>query len=98
MPIYEYRCGACNATFDKLIRSIHHLPVEIHCPHCDSSDVNRIISAPTIRTGSSATSYSDAGQIDAGTTDTPVVGRKEIQAAQKKKAELKERAKYNDWD
>lgn len=96
MPIYEYRCEACEQKFDKLIRSLNRLPETIHCPHCHSATVNRLISAPVIRTSSGEVDTVAADTSAAGATS--VIGRKEIQAAQKKKVELKERAKYNDWD
>ncbi len=98
MPIYEYRCQACGARFDKLIRSLKRLPAEINCPTCDSAEVNRLISAPTIRTGGTSSLTEAAETASTGSSETPVVGRKEIEAAQKKKRELKERAKYKDWD
>jgi putative FmdB family regulatory protein len=35
MPIYEYHCEDCGATFDKFVRSIS-APVEVECPECRS--------------------------------------------------------------
>ena len=97
MPIYEYHCQTCGKKFDKLIRSINRIPKEIACPNCDSIEVQRLISAPTIRTGGE-TASGEVDVADSTSSGTEVFGRKELQAAEKKKAELKERAKYNDWD
>jgi len=35
MPIYEYHCEECGATFDKFVRSMS-APVEVECPKCHS--------------------------------------------------------------
>lgn len=32
MPIYEYRCDACNVTFERIRRASDDTPVE--CPEC----------------------------------------------------------------
>jgi putative FmdB family regulatory protein len=41
MPIYEYRCEACDRTFEELVRSSSE---EIACPSCASRDVKRLLS------------------------------------------------------
>src|ERR1044071_3407286 len=41
MPIYEYRCGACDRTFEELLRSSNE---KISCPSCASPDVKRLLS------------------------------------------------------
>ena len=41
MPIYEYRCGGCERTFEELVRSSSE---EIACPACASRDVKRLLS------------------------------------------------------
>lgn len=40
MPIYEYRCTACEAEFELLVRS-DTVP---HCPHCGSAALERVLS------------------------------------------------------
>lgn len=42
MPIYEYHCPSCGATFEKLVRLGSDAPV--HCPTCDSDAPQRLIS------------------------------------------------------
>ncbi|ARE40427.1 Reverse gyrase [Rhodovulum sp. P5] len=42
MPIYNYRCNACEAEFELLVRlSSDTAPT---CPECDSSDLTRMVS------------------------------------------------------
>ncbi|MBR0225873.1 MAG: zinc ribbon domain-containing protein [Thermoguttaceae bacterium] len=43
MPIYEYKCNKCGATFEALIRSSSEAP---QCPECNSKEVGRLMSAP----------------------------------------------------
>jgi putative FmdB family regulatory protein len=40
MPIYDYRCSACAATFELLVRS-STVPT---CPHCASTALERQLS------------------------------------------------------
>lgn len=40
MPIYEYRCKACNKTFDLLIRA-STVPT---CPECGSTELEKLVS------------------------------------------------------
>lgn len=43
MPIYEYRCGKCGHTFEKLIRGMTE-ETEPQCPNCGEAKVERIVS------------------------------------------------------
>lgn len=43
MPIYEYRCGACETAFEKLVTPGDGPAA---CPQCGSGDVERKLSAP----------------------------------------------------
>jgi putative FmdB family regulatory protein len=43
MPIYEYRCGECRTTFEKL-RPMSKADAPVSCAHCGSADTNRAIS------------------------------------------------------
>jgi len=49
VPIYEFTCDACGASFDELTRADELPP----CPECGSPDPRRLISqvAPTPRIG-----------------------------------------------
>jgi putative FmdB family regulatory protein len=42
MPIYDYRCAACDAPFELLVRS----DTPIACPTCGGADVERLMSVP----------------------------------------------------
>ncbi len=44
MPLYEYRCKKCGATFDRL-RSFGQADKETRCPRCDSPETERQLSA-----------------------------------------------------
>ncbi len=43
MPIFEYRCQACDHLFEKLVRP--HAPEPIVCPSCQGDRFERLISA-----------------------------------------------------
>ena len=96
MPIYEYECTECGERFDKLIRNIDR-PPKIICPACESIDVQRLISQVAVHGGESSSIDIDTAETaDAASTKPPVFGRKELQAAQEKKRQLREQAKYGD--
>jgi putative FmdB family regulatory protein len=46
MPIYDYRCGECNHVFEKLVMPSKE--PKLTCPECESTDVERIASMPTL--------------------------------------------------
>ncbi|MBN2372062.1 MAG: zinc ribbon domain-containing protein [Vicinamibacteria bacterium] len=49
MPIFEYRCDICGASFEKIVlRSGEEIP----CPNCDSRKVTRQLSAFAFKSGS----------------------------------------------
>lgn len=48
MPIYEYRCNACDKIFERLVRG----DTSIACPSCQSASVARVISLPARPAGS----------------------------------------------
>ena len=96
MPIYEYECIGCGERFDKLIRNVEK-PPEIACPSCESLDVQRLISQVAVHGGEGGSINTDTVEAtDSGSTKPPVFGRKELQAAQEKKRQLREQAKYGD--
>jgi putative FmdB family regulatory protein len=50
MPIYEYRCRDCEATFEILVRA----GIGVTCPHCGSTSLDKLISAPFVLSGQTA--------------------------------------------
>ena len=50
MAIYEYRCRGCEATFEVLVRA----GTTVTCPHCGSSSLDKLISAPFVLSGQAA--------------------------------------------
>ncbi|MBI4823069.1 MAG: zinc ribbon domain-containing protein [Nitrospirae bacterium] len=40
MPIYEYRCSACEKDFEKLVFGSQ----VVRCPHCNSSNIKKKLS------------------------------------------------------
>jgi len=47
MPIYEYHCCDCVTTFEAPVRSGD----TVTCPHCGSSSLAKLLSAPFISSG-----------------------------------------------
>jgi putative FmdB family regulatory protein len=96
MPIYEYECLACGNRFDKLVRNVEK-PPRIVCPVCESLDVQRLISQIAVHGGKDGGFQTEAAEAaDTESTRPAVFGRKELQAAQEKKRQLREQAKYGD--
>ena len=53
MPIYEYRCTRCDASFEKLVFSGEEQDIE--CPECGSREVEKKMSAASfLGSGSSS--------------------------------------------
>jgi len=50
MPIYEYRCRDCDATFEVLVRGGN----AVTCPHCGGSSLDKLLSAPVMLSGRTA--------------------------------------------
>ncbi len=44
MPLYEYRCEKCGERFEKL-RRMQDADREVECPHCESEEVERLLSS-----------------------------------------------------
>ena len=40
MPIYDYRCSACGAEFERLVRS----DTQVACPDCQGRKLERLMS------------------------------------------------------
>ena len=64
MPVFDYKCRACENTFEALVRGTK-IPV---CSKCGSEDLERLLSLPAIRSestralGMKAARRRDAGQ------------------------------------
>ena len=50
MPIYEYRCRDCDATFKVLVRGGN----AVTCPHCGGLLLAKLLSAPVMLSGQTA--------------------------------------------
>jgi putative FmdB family regulatory protein len=49
MPIFEYACKSCGKDFETLVRPNTALPA---CPACQSTDLEKLISRPAIKSDS----------------------------------------------
>ena len=47
MPIYEYRCRDCGATFEVMVRAGD----AVTCPRCGGVSLDKLISAPFVLSG-----------------------------------------------
>ena len=47
MPIFEYRCHDCGATFDALLRGNE----AVNCPQCGGLSLEKLLSAPVVLSG-----------------------------------------------
>jgi len=41
MPVYEFKCRACEKTFSKILTIVEHEEEEITCAHCSSDNVEQ---------------------------------------------------------
>lgn len=58
MPIYNYRCSACDTEFERLVRS----GTKVTCPGCKGRDLERLMSLTARPAGSAPTAdYSRLG-------------------------------------
>ena len=47
MPIYEYHCRNCEATFETLVQA----GADATCPHCGGSSLDKLLTTPFISSG-----------------------------------------------
>lgn len=66
MPVYEYRCGDCNSTFD-LFTPVRMSTEGVVCRRCHSANVRKLISVFASVGTAGEGSFSDDGFADAGT-------------------------------
>ena len=53
MPIYEYRCGDCEVSFEAFVRPSH--PDDAECPHCNGRQLSREMSTFAARSNGNGT-------------------------------------------
>ena len=70
MPIYEYRCAACNRRTSVFVRSIG-APVRANCEHCGSRRLTRLMSKFAVHRGAAGDPFDDAGGFDDVDEDDP---------------------------
>lgn len=58
MPIYEYKCSKCNKVFECLVIGSRE---DIACPDCSGTDVERLMSACSFKSGGTYSSPSTGG-------------------------------------
>lgn len=46
MPLYEYRCGACQTRFERIVMGRSR----VSCPECESRDVVKLLSVFSVST------------------------------------------------
>ncbi|MGA2329278.1 MAG: zinc ribbon domain-containing protein [Bryobacteraceae bacterium] len=60
MPLYEYRCSSCSATFEQL-RRMQDADAAVVCPKCQSAGAERLLSTFASHTASSAETAAPCG-------------------------------------
>ena len=67
MPLFEFRCTSCGATFEQLVRTSQNQGV-IVCPSCMGSETQKLLSGFAVKHGNGgATSASAADCAPSGT-------------------------------
>ncbi|RMF10247.1 MAG: zinc ribbon domain-containing protein [Candidatus Neomarinimicrobiota bacterium] len=56
MPMFDYRCENCGHVFEELVWSSSVPDEEISCPKCGARKAKRLLSAPAVSVGGSASS------------------------------------------
>jgi len=51
MPLYEFQCGKCEHTFDKVLSIKEMDTIKLTCPKCGSDDVRKLLSSGGIKMG-----------------------------------------------
>lgn len=55
MPLFEYHCTSCGATFEQLIRSTRTAQ-EVICPSCKSKETEKLLSGFAVAGGAAGAS------------------------------------------
>ncbi len=78
MPIYEYSCEACGHEFETLVLGKE----SPECPSCESQDLERLLSLPTVHSSSTrAKSMRAAKKRDKAQATERVIRQKKYEAA-----------------
>lgn len=60
MPLYEYQCSGCGATFEQL-RRMQEADQGVACPKCESDQVERLLSTFASHIGSGSQAAAPCG-------------------------------------
>lgn len=60
MPIYDYKCAACNSTYD-IYHKTREVAEDVVCPSCGSTKHTRLMSVPAAAVMNGASSSTSAG-------------------------------------
>ncbi len=67
MPVYEYRCRACDNTFSALVASSDTPEEDVVCPRCKERRAEKLLSMKAaVITGRGSTAGADACKASAG--------------------------------
>ena len=67
MPVYDYRCLDCDATYD-VLHKVKEIKDDIVCPSCGSRNSKKLMSVTAVSMGSGSPSSSSSGSsCDSGT-------------------------------
>ncbi|MCB0111232.1 MAG: zinc ribbon domain-containing protein [Caldilineaceae bacterium] len=67
MPLFEFKCTACGAVFEQLVRSTRNAQ-EVICPSCRSAETRKLLSGFAVAGGSSGSTSSAAANCAPGGT------------------------------
>jgi putative FmdB family regulatory protein len=81
MPIYEYRCQSCGHEFEALVLK----PRAVACPACKSETLERLLSAPAVKSDSTHAQAMKAAK-----------ARDKAQASEKNRAQREYELHHND--
>jgi len=65
MPVYDYRCAECSATYD-IYHKVREVTEDVICPVCGSKSYKKLMSVPTVATHSHGDSPSSSCACDNG--------------------------------
>ena len=57
MPLYEYRCRNCHHKFGEVLTLKEHETKKIHCPKCQSPNLDKVIEPFFAKTASKTRGY-----------------------------------------